>query len=1369
IMKKNLLFLFVLLIGGWNAKAQEPIPKDGWSVSEVSSFLSHKPAGNAIDDDPGTFWSNDWNAGAATDDYPIHITVDFGAEYELCNFTYTHRNNTYEQIPKDWAVWVSTDGVTYDSITGGNWENTLPWTDMKRTEYFSAPVAARYLKIEGKNGPASSDEAQTQMCIAELDVAVAGGSANYEADQTTINRYESVSFTDKSSNSPVAWAWTFEGGTPASSTDPNPVVSYNNTGSFDVQLVSIPDAGDPTQNDTLLTEEYITVSKATDFSADLTTVGRGGTVQFTDASAGTPIGWEWSFTGGTPETSTDQNPSVVYDVAGTYDVELITIYEAGDPGKRDTLARTGYITVTVLADFEADQVNIAIGNQVTFTDLSQNQADGWAWTFEGGDPATSDQQNPVVTYYTRGTYDVQLIATNSADPTKDDTRLIEDYITVSEPRISQADWNLIYYDSKHDPKPPEAAFDGDETTWWHTKWTDPPDPMPHTLIIDLGAKYELKGFSYLAREAQNNGFITEYEFYVTTDLPAAQNTPDGTWGSPASTGTWDAPWDAPKDEYFASSQIGRYIIFHVLASDDPLGNFCHVLELYAMGEKYGADFSVDKTEAYETQAVAFTDMSAGTPVAWQWFVDFTEGETNTPVSTEQNPTVKLEPGIHDITLVMTPLSGAAQNDTLTKPGYIIVTAKPAGVLMPKEGWSLILDPPDADPGSMENIFDDDKYSLWNTGSTLFPQEIIINLGELANIVGFEYIPRDDASTTGIVEGYKLYSTLDLEFYDLLSEGAWENVSNDKRTVYFDSPIDARAVRFVIDSTFDNEAATTAEINVLISFTGPEFGASKTAIAKGESIDFYDFSSDEPTGWQWTFEGGTPSNSTDQCPEGITYDLFGTYSVTLTTTGGGDAGTVTKTAYVTVDYMLPEIFRRGGDQNTYIDTIQIGDVFQNVSAIEGGYVDNTDMDIPLYRGETYSILLNTVCKEDWYKHAQAIWIDLDADGYFDNETEKILDHPFIPNNSNQTTVVDLTIPVDAPLGETRMRVMGRFFGQECFPYDPFQNGAELAYGEVEDYTLTIADLSAEVPVADFSSDITAVCAGGTVQYADLSTNTPTEWSWTFEGGTPATSNLRSPVVTYETAGTYDVSLTAGQVSGSDDESKTDYLTANALPVNVSAGSDQEVCMGAEVTLTGSGDTGLTFTWDNSVVDGVPFVPAIASDYILTGTDAIGCSLADTVSISLYPQVDTSITVTETTLTSNNAFASSWQWINCSDNSEISGATAVSYTPTETGDYAVVVNDGTCSDISGCHHVVIVGVSNNNLINSTLIYPNPSNGKVNIAVDRDKATIKVYNSLGSLVLIREKTSTIETMEFTTKGLYFIEIESEGELHKSKVIIN
>ena len=80
-----------------------------------------------------------------------------------------------------------------------------------------------------------------------------------------------------------------------------------------------------------------------DFTADPTTVSIGGTVHFTDNSWGAQlVSWSWEFEGGTPATSTTQNPTVTYSEAGRFGVRL-TVTNAD--GESDTKYLPSYISV----------------------------------------------------------------------------------------------------------------------------------------------------------------------------------------------------------------------------------------------------------------------------------------------------------------------------------------------------------------------------------------------------------------------------------------------------------------------------------------------------------------------------------------------------------------------------------------------------------------------------------------------------------------------------------------------------------------------------------------------------------------------------------------------------------------------------------------------------------------------------------------------------------------------------------------------------------------------------------------------------------------------------------------------------------------
>jgi PKD repeat protein len=97
------------------------------------------------------------------------------------------------------------------------------------------------------------------------------------------------------------------------------------------------------------------------------------------------------------------------------------------------------------------------------------------------------------------------------------------------------------------------------------------------------------------------------------------------------------------------------------------------------------------------------------------------------------------------------------------------------------------------------------------------------------------------------------------------------------------------------------------------------------------------------------------------------------------------------------------------------------------------------------------------------------------------------------------------------------------------------------------TLAVTVIST-IPVADFSGSPTTVTVGGSVTFTDLSSPTATSWSWSFPGGTPATSTLQNPTIVYNSIGVYNVSLTATNCIGSGAPiTKNNYITVIAAPV------------------------------------------------------------------------------------------------------------------------------------------------------------------------------------------------------------------------------
>lgn len=82
---------------------------------------------------------------------------------------------------------------------------------------------------------------------------------------------------------------------------------------------------------------------------------------------------------------------------------------------------------------------------------------------------------------------------------------------------------------------------------------------------------------------------------------------------------------------------------------------------------------------------------------------------------------------------------------------------------------------------------------------------------------------------------------------------------------------------------------------------------------------------------------------------------------------------------------------------------------------------------------------------------------------------------------------------------------------------------------------------EEVVAEFTASATIIDQGGSVDYTDESTGSPTSWLWVFEGGTPDSATVQNPIgITYGAPGMFAVTLTATNTDGSDTKSVGSYI-------------------------------------------------------------------------------------------------------------------------------------------------------------------------------------------------------------------------------------
>lgn len=250
----------------------------------------------------------------------------------------------------------------------------------------------------------------------------------FSSDVKEIIVGENIIFKDESLGDPSKWNWYFEGGSPASSILFSPTVKYEVPGTYSVRLV----VGRGNDSVVVNKENYVVVNYPSEIVVDFTVDKTIGTNEdqfsFTDKSVGYPSEWLWEFTSGEGivETSTEQNPVLQFK-PGIYSLTLTV----KNPNVTSSKTITDYLIVidkySVSADIGSETRNTYAGGSIQFQDKSSGNATEWAWTFEGGTPSTSSEQNPIVFYSSPGKYKVTL---NTSNEVNSSTIEKEQYIVV---------------------------------------------------------------------------------------------------------------------------------------------------------------------------------------------------------------------------------------------------------------------------------------------------------------------------------------------------------------------------------------------------------------------------------------------------------------------------------------------------------------------------------------------------------------------------------------------------------------------------------------------------------------------------------------------------------------------------------------------------------------------------------------------------------------------------------------------------------------------------------------------------------------------------------------------------------------------------
>ncbi len=693
-----------------------------------------------------------------------------------------------------------------------------------------------------------------------------------------------VEFFDISQGQVQFWNWSFPGGTPSSSTEQNPVVTYDAVGEYDVTL----EVANIVGTDQLLRTEYIVASDVPAAAFDYTIDGL--TVTFVNMSSGGG-GFLWDF--GDGNTSIEDNPVHTYATDGNYTVTLTMTNACGTDVVTDLLL----IVTPPSASFEADAPVGCAPHEVQFINNSSANSTGYQWTFEGGSPGTSSDFEPTVIYETAGTYSVTLVVSNGAGS---DELTLEDYIVIGDVPLAGFDFvindlDVAFVNESIDADSYEWDFgDGGESTSMNPNHSYPSDGTYLVTLIatnDCGtdtitsevtiSNRPTSNFSgspvegcvplvvQFTNNSSSNSDSFEWTFEGGTPATSTDPAPTVTYNN---TGVFDVELIASNAE--GSDTLTR--LEYVVVAQDPV----------AMFESSGVDLTF-----------TFTNLSTDA-TSYDW--DFGDGNG----SEEENPVHTYDaPG--DYTVILTVINICGEDEIALE---ISIPDIPTADFQAQvtEGCVPLevqfADNSSANTVSVEWIFEGGdpaesternplvsytmagvydvtliSYSV-NSTDTLVMEDFIVALD----------IPVADYSATN--NGLEiLFDSDSPDAYDHLWDFGDGNMSTDPDPAHTYEQDGSYEVCLTVTNDCGEDMTCSTVMTSIPPI--PDWSAESTVGCTPFVVEYRDESQGNPSSWDWTFEGGTPSSSDEQNPI-ITYQSPGTYDVTLTVVN--DQGEVTET-------------------------------------------------------------------------------------------------------------------------------------------------------------------------------------------------------------------------------------------------------------------------------------------------------------------------------------------------------------------------------------------------------------------------------------------------------------------------------------------
>jgi len=139
--------------------------------------------------------------------------------------------------------------------------------------------------------------------------------------------------------------------------------------------------------------------------------------------------------------------------------------------------------------------------------------------------------------------------------------------------------------------------------------------------------------------------------------------------------------------------------------------------------------------------------------------------------------------------------------------------------------------------------------------------------------------------------------------------------------------------------------------------------------------------------------------------------------------------------------------------------------------------------------------------------------------------------------------------------------------------------------------------------------------------------------------------------------------------------------------------------------------------------------------------------------------------EVNLSTSNNTGVTYQWIQCSDLTAITGQTNSSFNPTANGLYAVIVSNSCGSDTSDCANVSTIGF-NDLISNEIKLYPNPNDGQFYLEVPEQLTNqqIEIFDLNGRLIFTQELNATLNLIQTDklASGSYLLQLVSKTPIY-------